>query len=235
MRYLPKSQSDRETMLREIGAKSIDDLFAAIPAEYRLKGDLNIPRQYAESEIVEFFRERAAEQRARLRHLSRRRRLLALPAGRHRLADLARRVLHRLHAVPAGDRAGHAAVDLRVPDHDLRADRHGRGQRLDVRRLDRRGRSADDGRARHRHAASALVATTVHPEYREVITTYSRYQGMPISTCRLRQERPRRSRRRSTWRSTTKPPACSSSRPTSSAPSKTSPRSPTSCTRKARC
>ena len=61
MRYLPKSQSDRETMLGDIGVKSIDDLFAAIPAEYRLKRDLNIPRSYAESEIVDFFRERAAE------------------------------------------------------------------------------------------------------------------------------------------------------------------------------
>ena len=58
MRYLPKSPSDREVMLSEIGVKSIDDLFEAIPAEYRLKGDLKIPRQYAESEIVEFFRER---------------------------------------------------------------------------------------------------------------------------------------------------------------------------------
>ena len=61
MRYLPKSQSDRETMLREIGAKSIDDLFAAIPAEYRVKGDLDIPRSYAEGEIVDFFRQRATE------------------------------------------------------------------------------------------------------------------------------------------------------------------------------
>src|SRR5208283_1947093 len=60
MRYLPKSPADRDHMLREIGAKSIDDLFAAIPAEYRLKGDLKTPRQYAESEIVEFFRDRAA-------------------------------------------------------------------------------------------------------------------------------------------------------------------------------
>ena len=59
MRYLPKSESDREVMLREIGATSIDDLFATIPAEYRLKRDLNIPRAYAESEIVEFFRQRA--------------------------------------------------------------------------------------------------------------------------------------------------------------------------------
>ena len=34
--------------------------------------------------------------------------------------------LHRLHAVPAGDEPGRAPGDLRVPDGDLRADRHGR-------------------------------------------------------------------------------------------------------------
>src|SRR3984893_10185395 len=61
MRYLPKSPADREAMLKAIGARSIDDLFAAIPAEYRLKRDLKVPRQMAESEIVEWFRERAQE------------------------------------------------------------------------------------------------------------------------------------------------------------------------------
>jgi glycine dehydrogenase subunit 1 len=30
--------------------------------------------------------------------------------------------------------------------------------------------------------SKCAVASTVHPEYREVITTYSRYQGMPIAT-----------------------------------------------------
>jgi glycine dehydrogenase subunit 1 len=40
VRYLPKSPADREQMLREIGCGSIDDLFAPIPAEYRLKRDL---------------------------------------------------------------------------------------------------------------------------------------------------------------------------------------------------
>src|SRR5262250_2315208 len=59
MRYLPKSPADRAQMLREIGCKSIDDLFAPIPTEYRLNRDLKVPRQMAESEIIEYFRQRA--------------------------------------------------------------------------------------------------------------------------------------------------------------------------------
>src|SRR5260370_22921812 len=61
MRYLPKSPGDREAMLRAIGAGSIDDLFSPIPAEYRLQRDLKIPRQMAESEIVDWFQQRARE------------------------------------------------------------------------------------------------------------------------------------------------------------------------------
>ena len=39
-----------------MGARSIDDLFSPIPAEYRLDRDLKVPRQMAESEIVDWFR-----------------------------------------------------------------------------------------------------------------------------------------------------------------------------------
>src|SRR6185369_9043930 len=59
MRYLPKSPADREAMLKAIGCKSIDDLFAPIPAEYRLNRDLKVPRQMAESEIIDYFNARA--------------------------------------------------------------------------------------------------------------------------------------------------------------------------------
>ena len=44
-----------------MGARSIDDLFSPIPAEYRLERDLKVPRQMAESEIVDWFRERSRE------------------------------------------------------------------------------------------------------------------------------------------------------------------------------
>src|SRR5580765_7457572 len=61
MRYLPKSPTDREAMLKAIGLRSVDDLFAPIPAEYRLTRDLDIPRQMAESEIVDWFKQRSKE------------------------------------------------------------------------------------------------------------------------------------------------------------------------------
>src|ERR1700722_5355236 len=56
MRYLPKSPDERRKMLSDIGASSIDDLFAVIPEEYRLNRDLDVPRQHAESEIIDYFR-----------------------------------------------------------------------------------------------------------------------------------------------------------------------------------
>jgi len=37
MRYLPKSPAERREMLASIGAQSIDDLFASIPGQFRLK------------------------------------------------------------------------------------------------------------------------------------------------------------------------------------------------------
>jgi glycine dehydrogenase subunit 1 len=56
-------------MLKAIGARSIDDLFAPIPAEYRLNRDLKVPRQMAESEIVDWFRERSPRNRRGLRQI----------------------------------------------------------------------------------------------------------------------------------------------------------------------
>jgi glycine dehydrogenase subunit 1 len=61
MRYLPKSPSDREAMMREIGIRSVDDLFSLIPPEARLTGDLNLPPAKSEAEIIRWFSERAQE------------------------------------------------------------------------------------------------------------------------------------------------------------------------------
>jgi len=61
MRYLPKSPAERRQMLDAIGARSIDDLFAGIPERFRLREALKLPGPYSESEVIQYFKERAAE------------------------------------------------------------------------------------------------------------------------------------------------------------------------------
>jgi glycine dehydrogenase subunit 1 len=61
MRYLPKSPAERQEMLAAIGAKSIDELFSSIPDRYRLKQALKLPGPFSEAEVIQYFKERAAE------------------------------------------------------------------------------------------------------------------------------------------------------------------------------
>ena len=61
MRYLPKSTAERREMLAAIGTQSIESLFACIPEQFRLKEPLRLPGPMSEQEIIEYFRARAAE------------------------------------------------------------------------------------------------------------------------------------------------------------------------------
>lgn len=51
MRYLPLTDRDRKAMLRTIGAGSIDELFADVPAEARLDGPVDLPDHRSEIEV----------------------------------------------------------------------------------------------------------------------------------------------------------------------------------------
>jgi glycine dehydrogenase subunit 1 len=64
MRYLPKSPAERQEMLAAIGAKSIDELFSSIPEGFRLREPLKIPGPFSEAEVIQYFKERAAENSA---------------------------------------------------------------------------------------------------------------------------------------------------------------------------
>ncbi|MDD4601776.1 putative glycine dehydrogenase (decarboxylating) subunit 1 [bioreactor metagenome] len=53
--YLPHTEEDRRAMLDSIGVKSVEDLFADIPAELRMDRSLNIPAALSEPELVHHF------------------------------------------------------------------------------------------------------------------------------------------------------------------------------------
>jgi len=51
MRYLPLTDADRRSMLAKIGVQNIDDLFADIPEDVRLKELIDLPRHASEMEV----------------------------------------------------------------------------------------------------------------------------------------------------------------------------------------
>ncbi len=138
--YLSLTDADREAMLAAIGVASVEELFRDIPAGVRFGRELDVPPALAEAELHAAPRGARREERRRRGLVPRRRHLRPLRPGGRRRGAPARRVPDRVHAVPARAVPGRAAGDLRVPDRDLRADRHGRLERLRLRRHDRRRR-----------------------------------------------------------------------------------------------
>ncbi|HYX68159.1 MAG TPA: aminomethyl-transferring glycine dehydrogenase subunit GcvPA [Terriglobales bacterium] len=180
MRYLPKSSTERTAMLREIGARSIDDLFAPIPAEYRLQGDLNIPRAFAESEIVDYFRQRSQDNAAGY--------TLFLGAGayQHYRPVVIDSLISRGEFFTA-----YTPYQAEISQGTLQAIFEFQTMICELTGMEVANASMYDGstavpesvmmaaRATGRHRA--VVARSLHPEHREVLATYTQHQGLPVS------------------------------------------------------
>ena len=61
MRYLPLSDTDRRAMLAKIGVRSIDDLFADVPAAVRLEAPPDLPKAAGEMEVERLLSRMAAK------------------------------------------------------------------------------------------------------------------------------------------------------------------------------
>lgn len=64
MRYIPNSPEEREEMMAEIGIASADDLFRSIPADVQLGRALNVTDPLAEPEVIAAMEEMAAKNTA---------------------------------------------------------------------------------------------------------------------------------------------------------------------------
>ncbi len=181
MRYLPKSPADREAMLREIGIHSIDELFAHIPAEYRLKRELDIPRAFSEAEIVDYFRQRSHENAAGYK--------VFLGAGCY---NHYRPVAIDMLVSRGEFFTAYTPYQPEIAQGTLQAIFEFQTMICELTGMEVANASMYDGStavpesvmmaARVTGRRGAVVAKSVHPEYREVLATYARYQGLPITT-----------------------------------------------------
>ena len=51
MTYIPHTAAERDAMLQAVGARTLDDLFAHVPAELK-SGPLNLPAGLSEMELA---------------------------------------------------------------------------------------------------------------------------------------------------------------------------------------
>jgi glycine dehydrogenase subunit 1 len=163
-------------MLREIGASSIDDLFTAIPEEYRLTRDLKVPRQMGESEIIDYFKA-AAEKNAQA-YTS----FLGAGAYRHYRPVIIDSLVQRGEFLTS-----YTPYQAEITQGTLQAIFEFQTMICELTGMDIANASMYDGSTGAAEAVmmavrvtgrdGVLVAKTVHPEYREVMHTYAQHQG----------------------------------------------------------
>jgi glycine dehydrogenase subunit 1 len=179
MRYLPKSPAERQEMLAAIGAKSIDELFATIPEKYRLREALNLPGPYSEAEVIQYFKERAAENS--LGYTS----FLGAGVYQHLRSVITDTVLLRGEFLTS-----YTPYQAEITQGTLQAIFEFQTLMCQLTGQEVANASMYDGSTATTEAvlmaerltgrSRVLVARSVHPEYREVLNTYAKNSGLHV-------------------------------------------------------
>jgi glycine dehydrogenase subunit 1 len=180
MRYLPKSPQDRLEMLADIGVSTIDDLFATIPAEFQVKHDLDIPRQHGESEVIDRFRAYAANNAVGYASF------LGAGVYKHYKPVIIDSLVQRGEFLTS-----YTPYQPEIAQGTLQAMFEFQTMICELTGMEIANASMYDGSTGAAEAImmavrvtgrnAAVIARTVHPEYREVISTYATHQEIPLT------------------------------------------------------
>ncbi|RRA48570.1 aminomethyl-transferring glycine dehydrogenase subunit GcvPA [Acidipila sp. EB88] len=176
MRYLPKSDQERVSMLQDIGVANIDALFSVIPEQFRLTRDLDIPAQMGESEIIGYFKQAAAHNANGYSSF------LGAGAYRHYRPVVIDSLVQRGEFLTS-----YTPYQAEITQGTLQAIFEFQTMICELTGMDIANASMYDGSTGAAEAAMmairitgrdhVAVARTVHPEYREVMHTYAQHQG----------------------------------------------------------
>jgi glycine dehydrogenase subunit 1 len=168
-------------MLQAIGIRSVDELFSPIPAGFRLTRDLDIPCQMAESEIVDWFKQRAKENGEGYTSF------LGAGAYFHYRPVVIDALVQRGEFLTS-----YTPYQAEFAQGTLQAIFEFQTMIAELTGMDLANASMYDGstgaaeavmmacRITGRH--SAVVARSLHPEYREVLNTYATHQAILLKT-----------------------------------------------------
>ncbi len=181
MRYLPKSDSERQEMMAVIGIKSLDELHAHLPADAVLKRPLEIAPGVSEYEIVDYFKARASECASGYASF--------LGAG---VYSHFRPVMCDVVASRGEFLTSYTPYQAEMAQGTLMTIFEFQTMICQLTGMDVANASMYDGSTAVPEAAmmacritgrdKVVVARNVHPEYRQVLDTYMKRQGLPVET-----------------------------------------------------
>ncbi len=167
-------------MLSALGAETLESLFAQLPQEVRLNRPLNIPAGKSEYEIVDYFRARGGE--CANGYAS----FLGAGVYHHYRPVLVDTVVSRSEFLTS-----YTPYQAEISQGTLTTIFEFQTMICQLTGMDVANASMYDGSTAVPEAAMMavrltgrdriLTARSVHPEYREVLATYARHQGMPVA------------------------------------------------------
>ena len=176
MRYLPNSPRDREEMLRTLGHSSIEELFSQIPEQIRFQGRLDLPGPLSEQEVLEFFQQASSQSTREYASL------LGAGAYSHFRPAAVDALLSRGEFFTA-----YTPYQAELAQGTLQAMFEFQTLIAQLTGMEVSNASLYDGSTATTEAVlmalrltrrnRVVVARTLHPEYREVISTYVRHLG----------------------------------------------------------
>ena len=179
MRYIPNSQADRQEMLAGIGIDSIEQLLSGIPPKLRLRRLLDLPKALTEPELVGYFHQRAAQNKVDSAAFA--------GAGiyRHYIPVIIDALISRSEFYTA-----YTPYQAEISQGTLQAIFEFQTFIAQLTGMEVANASLYDGSTALAEAVlmaqrvarknKFLIARTVHPEYRAVVTTYARNLGIQI-------------------------------------------------------
>jgi glycine dehydrogenase subunit 1 len=180
LRYLPKSDIERRQMLDTIGLSTLEELYAHLPEDVRFHGALNIPSGKSEYEIIDYFRVRGHE------NANSHANFLGAGVYHHYRPVLVDTVVSRAEFLTS-----YTPYQAEISQGTLTAIFEFQTMICQLTGMDVANASMYDGSTAVPEAAmmamritgrdGIAVARTVHPEYREVLGTYTRHQGVPVT------------------------------------------------------
>lgn len=179
MTYIPTTSAQREEMLKACGVEGIEDLFADIPEEVKLKRELDLPQPLAEAEVLRHLQELAGKNRTDLISF------LGAGAYEHHIPSVVPALLSRSEFYTA-----YTPYQPEVSQGTLQAIFEFQSLICALTGLDVANASHYDGATATAETALVACGATrrqkilfsrgLNPQYRTVLHTYTRGQGIEL-------------------------------------------------------